>query len=785
MADDADRSHRPTEAMDGEAMALFFESFDQADEEREAWLQARCVDRPDLFRRVMALVRADQDSEGFLESTPISPSPSRIGQRLGAYELVSEIASGGMSTVYRARRVDGTYQHDVAIKLFRAFHMDASARQRFDTERQILAALEHPNIARIIDGGTAEDGTPFVVMELVDGAPITQYCERHRVDLVQRLKLFIKVCQALAFAHRRGIIHRDIKPANVLVGAGGEPKLIDFGIAKVLQPETMNLELPETRLDQRPLTPEYASPEQLMGRPVGLPTDVYSMGVLLYELLTGQRPHQIAALSPAEAERVVLGTIPADPSQAIARGRQAPPSGLGESGTLRRRLRGDLDRIVMTAMRREPEARFDTITALAEDLERHLSGQPVRARGASRWYRASKFIARHRIGVAATALVFVVLVGSLAAVLNQSREARQQRDQAEAAKQFLVDMIGRADPYENTESATLVGAIKQSLPDIETRFAAQPELEAEMRYALGYALQNLGEIPLAREQLERAADLRSGGGDSLARSQVEDALGIVAWWESDFELGSRHFQQALDLIADDRSPMAEARRVTILTNWAGMLIDAGDFERSRALGERALARVAEVPIDAGTLATLWSNLATAREGMDDGEAALEAFEQALAVQRAETGENHPNYAIILNNLALLYYHLDRLDEGVEALEASVRIRLATLGDQHPQTATAMVNLARMLTLAGRPAEAEPHALRGLQVARAGWEPGHPRIGKAHEALALLYRDTGQLEQAREHAARALETYQAAPSVDPAWVETIQALQAELAAASNG
>jgi len=785
-----DTGGRPTvsdDSLEVRAMALFSECLDIPIEQQQAWLAERCDGRPALLERVQRLLRADEDSTGFMESGPeFVLRANRVGERLGAYELVSELASGGMSTVYRARRVDGTYQHDVAIKLFRAFHMDPSVLRRFDTERQILAALEHPNIARIIDGGKAADGTPYVIMELVDGEPITRYCDRHRVDLIGRLNLFVKVCQALAFAHRRGIVHRDIKPGNVLVSESGEPKLIDFGIAKVLQPERMALELPETRLEQRPLTPEYASPEQLTGKPVGVASDIYSLGILLYELLTGQRPYQVAALSPAEAERVVCGTIPADPSQAIARGRMPPPAGLSEADRLRRQLRGDLDRIIMTAMRREPNERFESVVALAEDIDRHLAGQPVRARGASRWYRTSKFIGRHRLGVSATALAFVILAGALVAVQIQANEAQKQRDQAqlearraESAKQFLVEMIRRADPYENAESATLVGAIKQSIPDIEARFASQPQLEAEMRYAVGYALQNLGEIPLAREQVERSLEIRRRQGNKLDLAESEDAMGIVNWWESDFDQAAVHFRRALEAIEDEHDSTARLRRVTTLTNWAGMLIDSGDFGESQRLAERALAQADASDVDPSTLATLWANLATARDGIGDQEGAVDAFEQALAVQRESTGIWHPNYAIALNNFALLQVNRNELGEAVRLLEQSVEIRLRTLGESHPQTATALVNLARVQSMAGELEGAEASALRGLEVAIAGYGEGHPRIGKAHEALAIVYQMTGRHDLAREHAESALATYRSAPGIDPGWVTKIEELIASL------
>jgi serine/threonine-protein kinase len=780
-----DQATQATDPLDVQAMALFAECFDQPAEEREAWLLARTAGQPDLTERVLKLLAADRASEDFLESGPHALSAqNRVGERLGAFELVSELASGGMSTVYRARRVDGAYQQDVAIKLFRAFHMDDSARRRFDTERQILAALEHPNIARIIDGGTAEDGTPFVTMELVEGLPITRYCERERLGLGDRLKLFIKVCDALAFAHRRGIVHRDIKPGNVLVSDAGEPKLIDFGIAKVLQPEQMDLDLPETRIEQRPLTPEYASPEQLTGQAIGVASDVYSMGVLIYELLTGQRPYQVSALSPAEAERVVLGTIPADPSMAVARGRDALPAGIDDAARLRSRLRGDIDRIVMTAMRREPDERFASITEFREDIERHLAGQPVRARGASRLYRLGKFVSRHRSGVAATALAFAVLSAALVAVLIQSNEAQRQRDQAEAASQFLIDMINRADPYENAESASLAGAIKQAIPEIRERFSGQPALEADMRYQIGYALQSLGEIPLARAQFQRAADLRTAMDDPLGMAEVEDGLAIVSWWESDFDQAGLHFARALELIERDPSIEAVTRRVTILVNWSGMANDAGRYEFAAQVAERALAQVSDAAVPADTLATLWGNLATARESLGDGEGALQAFDEALAVQAEATGEQHPNYAIILNNQSLLFHSLERFEEAIATQRRSVEIRLATLGDAHPQTATGLTNLARLLTIDGQLDEAERYARQALEVARAGWGEDHPRTGKSHEALALIHQARRERDSAREQAERALAIYRAAPGVSPVWIEQIESVLAELASDSG-
>ena len=701
---------------------------------------------------------------------------------MGPFEIVTELARGGMSIVYRARRADGSFEQDVAVKIFHAPFAERSARMRFAVERRILAALDHPGIARIIDGGETRDGTPYVVMELVRGAPITRFCGEHALELEARLGLFREVCEALQEAHRRGVVHRDIKAGNVLVTDNGQPRLIDFGIARLLSPDGLDVDLPATRAESRMLTPEYASPEQLRGEEAGVTSDVYSLGVLLYELLAGTRPHQVAGMTPGEMERVVCETIPADPSVAVARRRADPPSGLGDSRGLRRRLRGDLDRIVMTAIRREPDQRYPSAKALSEDIERYLTGQPVHARGASRIYRAMKFVGRHRVGVAATAAAFAMLLAALVSVRFQAGEARAQRDmaraeaaRAEAAQQFLTEMIRRADPFENAEAPTLAGALRLAIPTISERFAGQPELEADLRYSIGFALQNLGEIGIAREQLERALALRQEHGGAADVAEAHDGLGIVAWWESDFAAGERHFADALVLLENRSGDRADLLRVNVLANWAAMMIDAGDNATSESLAMKALDAAKDAEVDEETLAAIWSSVATARDGLGRGEEALQAFERTLELQRSATGEMHPSFAIVLNNLALMHYGMGRLDRAIEAMRRSVEIRRATLGADHPQTATALFNLARLLTLSGQLAEAEIHAREALDVATGGYPPGHPRIGKAHEALAIVLRDKGEIDAALDQAMLALAIYETAAGVDPAWLDAVRTL----------
>lgn len=784
---------RDREQIEAEALRVFFHSLEIEEEQRSEWLEHECSGQPELLGRVRKLIRADRGSTGFLESPPVFEPPDFCGHRLGAFELVEQVAVGGMSTIYRGRRIDGTYDQQVAIKLFDGSALSGGDVARFEAERRILAAMDHPGIARIIDGGTTPDGTPYVVMEWVDGAPVTRYCNDINLDLEGRLALLIPICEALDAAHRRGVVHRDIKPGNVLVDVRGQPRLIDFGIAKVLEESALALELPATRQGAALMTPEYASPEQLRGGAVAATCDVYALGVLLYELVTGSRPHQITGMSPAEMERTVCGTVPVDPSAAVARRRSSPPPGLGTARRLGRRLRGDLDRIIMTALRIEPAKRYATALELGADLERYLAGKPVAARGASRLYRATRFVDRHRAGVAATAMAFIALTTALVMVRVQAEQTRQQRDRAlveaqraESAKQFLTEMIQRADPFENAAEPTLAGALRQAIPGIAERFAGQPRLEADLRYAIGYALQNLGEVAPARVQLEHALELHlESGASAVDLAEIHDGLGIVAWWESNFEQGEDQFQRALELLEDHNGERARVMHVNVLANWAGMMIDAGDSARSERLALRALAFADGVEsVSAETLAAIWSSLATARDGLGRSEEALAAFERTLEIQREATGEMHPSYAMALNNMALMYHGMGRLGDATSAMQRSVEIRRATLGESHPQTATALFNLARLQTIAGDFELAEHNARTALTVAQNGYDAGHPRIGKAHEALAIVLEARGVPAEALEHARRAGAIYQQAAGVDPAWIMALDELIERIGAGAS-
>jgi eukaryotic-like serine/threonine-protein kinase len=412
--------------------------------ERSSFLDRTCADDSELRREVESLLGYEDRVESIFLKMPAAdligaavaeaPVPCRIGRRIGVYEIAEEIGHGGMGEVYRAARVDGQYEKQVAVKLVRGGYDSRLILERFRHERQILATLDHPNIARLIDGGTTEEGTPYLVMELIEGLPIDQYCEEHNLSLNERLHLFEYVCSAVQYAHQRLVIHRDIKPSNILVTVEGVPKLLDFGIAKILDPSAGL----ETTL-VRPMTPEYASPEQIRGDPITTASDVYSLGVLLYRLLTGRSPYRVDTRNATEHARAVSEIEPERPSVVISRPTMLgangqtprPIGGSPHSAKMRRLLKGDLDNIVLKCLRKEPDRRYVSADKLQEDIYRHLQGLPVLAAPDSLLYRTRKFIQRNKVGVTAAALVLLAIVGAVSVSLRQAQIAEQQRRRAE------------------------------------------------------------------------------------------------------------------------------------------------------------------------------------------------------------------------------------------------------------------------------------------------------------------------------------------------------------------
>ncbi|MBZ5626477.1 MAG: serine/threonine protein kinase [Acidobacteriia bacterium] len=433
---------------------------------REAFLDRECQGDESIRQEVERLLSARERLPEFLACPLLGPAPRAFdpamnpahgmeGRQLHAYKLIREIGQGGMGSVYLAERVDGVYTKQVAIKLVRPSMNSAEILERFRREREILASLDHPNIARLIDGGSTDDGLPYFVMEFVEGQPINRWCDERKLNVSQRLELFRKVCDAVQYAHQHLVVHRDLKPGNILVTDDGDVKLLDFGIAKLLGPDLTG-DLSATVTMTRLMTPQYASPEQVKGDAISTLTDVYSLGVILYELLTGHRPYRLLRAAMHEMARVISEEEPTRPSDVVTtteEGFEGEPGKQpitpetvsevreGALNRLRKRLQGDLDSILLTALRKEPSRRYSSVESFSEDLRRHLENRPVSAREDSVWYRVSRFVRRHPVGMAAGVVIALFLGGAILTALWQMRIALEAGRQKLSGREILAPQL--------------------------------------------------------------------------------------------------------------------------------------------------------------------------------------------------------------------------------------------------------------------------------------------------------------------------------------------------------
>ena len=709
--------------------------------EREAFVDAACADAPEMRERVLGLLAADEGT-GILDRSEDSDGrgESRVGLRLGGrYRLLGEIGRGGSSVVHRAARDDAAYEQEVAVKILgRSLEGDAS-RERFRRERQILADLDHPAIARLLDGGTTPDGAPYLVLELVEGAPLTDWCDERRLDLEARLRLFLEVLDAVQYAHRNLVVHRDLKPANILVRADGTPKLLDFGIAKLLDVEGPDAPEP-TRTDLLLLTPGYAAPEQLLGRPLTTATDVYSLGVVLHRLLGGARPYDVESADLETLLKVVCATD-----------RELPSRRTG-----RRDLRGDLDHILLKALARDPEDRYPSAEALAADLSRHLEGLPVEARAAGRVYRAGRLVRRHRTAFAVAATVFGLIVTFAISSAFQARslEVALRRAETESAKAsavntFLIDLLRRADPASGEpRDLTVLEAVRQAEAALEGRPFEAPEQEAAVRHVIGSTYFTLGADDAAVSMLERAAELSRldpEAGPTLARSL--GVLGQTFLRQRDLDAAGAVLEESLEVARlHAGTPSAEVSEA--LGYLAGLHRQRGDFETSDRLYREAIGVAEELdPPDPDLISAARHNLATSFLDRGAYEESESLFEQALAEGIAGLGEVHPQVAATAHNLGLVRYQLGDTEGAVAALGRALDLRTRMFGEAHASIGSTLQVLANVALARGELEDAERHSRRSLEVRREVLAPDHPDLALSMIALALVRLRQGDFEGA--------------------------------------
>ncbi|MEM1096022.1 MAG: serine/threonine-protein kinase [Bacteroidota bacterium] len=656
---------------------------------RTAYLDAHCTDaglRADvealLAQEPEARTLFQQDVRHFaLPLVPDAPEAALPYEQIGPYRLVEAIGRGGMGTVYRAERADGAFEQQVAIKIVHQY-LSADTLRRFHAERHILARLQHPSIARLLDGGQTSDDRPFFVLEYVDGQPITTYAERQGLSVDDRLNLFIQVCEAVRYAHQNLVVHRDLKPSNILVTPEGRVKLLDFGIAKLLdEGEVLPMTAPLTQEGSRWLTPDYASPEQVKGEAITTASDVYQLGVLLYELLTGRRPYQLPERLRHEAARIILETQPERPSTAVTKVQTGTPTTTALDPTrLRRRLQGDLDVMVLTALRKEPTRRYASAEALALDLQRHLDGLPVQARPDSLGYRARKFVQRNRLGVGVAAVILLAALGAAGAILDQSRQVRDERDRAEAALAFMNELFKSANPEHGVEDetnrtdVTVREALQLASNRVQRELGDQPMVQTTVAGMVARNLYGLGDSTAA-DAIAYWGDLTDQHADPFSK----DARGALIF-RSHLLRNAGDYAAAESLMAmvidrAERSADATVGELASAYNdMAGIYFYQGRPAEDRfRYYRKAIALYRTDSTYAGDVATISANMADALPHDAPEKEAL--VRETIAIWERIRPADHPD-------IALGYYHLARVEmaKGDTALGLAYSARNVAMND---------------------------------------------------------------------------------------------------------
>ena len=704
--------------------------------ERQAWLDAFRVREPALAADLDDLLQEHEAvvSEGFLEGdTPLRPPEATLsGQTVGAYTLESLIGQGGMGSIWLARRSDGRFEGHSAIKFLNAAIGGREGQERFRREGNVLARLTHPNIARMNDAGVSPLGQPYLVLEYIEGTQIDRYCAEHALGTEGRIRLFLDVLAAVAHAHANLIVHRDIKPSNVMVTRDGHVKLLDFGIAKLIEDDGGGATL-LTREGGSALTPEYAAPEQVMGGPVTTATDVYSLGVLLYLLLSGRHPAGDALRSPAELMKAIVDTQPRRLSSVAGH-------------DVRRALKGDLETIVAKALKKDPHERYASVTAMAEDLRRYLARQPITARSDSLRYRATKFVARHQRAVAfatASLLIIATLIGFYTIRLAAERDrARREAEKAIKVSELLTSLLTGADPYGTRQrEPTVREVLDAGAARVQKDLADQPEVQAEMLTVIGRTYYRLGLADKARPLLEQGLELsrRAGREDARIAQSLND-LGVVVRESGDFKHARSLLHEAATMRRKVLGPEHQDLAIT-LVELGRTYSQVGESAQAEPLFREALAiRRKTLGNEHRETAVSLSDLALDLWGRGDTAGAEPLFRESLAISRKTLGDNHPNVASSMSNLGLVLMDKGEYAAAESLFREALAVHTRTVGEKHNNVATTLNNLAGAVRQQGRYEEALAFATQALEIGLASYGPNHPSVAIFEVAVSRAHLD---------------------------------------------
>ncbi len=819
------------------ALHVLRDALDAPTLERSSFIARHCSGDARLHDRVQSLLRGitegdmlDEDAVGGSGDSPPDPLP---GTRLGPFRVGDRIGRGGMGVVYRGAREGTDFAQDVALKLIRrGFDFD-DVQARFLRERRILSRLSHPNLARFIDGGVAPDGRPWFALEYVDGNSITRWCDARRRDVRARVELFLDVCAAVQYAHAQLVVHRDLKPANILVDAAGRVRLLDFGIARLLGGDGDDAATQPTTISARyALTPEYAAPEQFGGEPAGVATDVYALGAVLYELVSGALPCEVSRDDLAAAEHAIRTIPPAPLAQAIARNGDAETTrrlavrGASLRG-YRSDVRGDLTRIVDKALAKEAGRRYGSAGAFADDLARWLAGTPVHVSGNAFGYRLRKFVARNRVALAFAALALLALSGGMAATIWQMREAQVQRDDAlaaarrsDAVRTYLMLMFRDAAGQKDATKVNVREVFKSGATRLFEEFRDEPAAGQTTALMLSDLYLQLGDVEGARPLLERllqwpgieaSPDVQANARYNLA--QIEVVRGATAharelleqaqaWWTGRPGAArkilneSRSTQAKIEraegkielAIATLRDAIAERRAMVVhddfevgnlLNTLSNALTQGGLYGQAEASANESYGvfeRLGQADTDGGMAAL--NSRGNAALMMGNNEQALPDYRHVVDMTRALYGET-TKLAASLNNLGVTLTRLDRLDEALPCIEEALRIAISQNGERSPLSVTVRVSLAELYARLERTREAELLAKAAVDIAQADYPANKTMVATTLRARAYVRLAEGRRPEARADFERATALFRAAGKGGTAYIRLMAPLREKL------
>ena len=742
--------------------------FELEPDERARSLTLMREEDPQLASELESLLQLELEREDFLSEPLVAPLPGpRIGVEVGPYRLERLLGEGGMGQVWQAARSDGLYQRRVALKLLRPGLADPNLRLRFTRERQILARLAHPHIARLLDAGVSADHQPYLALDFIEGEPITDYCRNRKLSLDSRLRLFAQTCAAVSHAHANLIVHRDLKPSNILVSPAGEVRLLDFGIAKLLDMEQASPE--HTRTGVRAFTLHYAAPEQIRGEPVSTMTDVYSLGVVLYELLTDAKPYRLKRQSDAEWEEAILLTDPLKPSQTLQRSVDAAVDGVDnklDTQALKRRARivaGDLDNIVLKTLAKKPEQRYPSVEALALDLERYRQGKPVQARAQGVGYRLQKYLSRHRWALATGVLVAAVLSSALAIVAWQARQAVREANRAAAMQDFVTGLFETAGNAPRGASVDLRALLDAGIARGNRELAMEPRSRAEVFGMVARLRLGLGDDREAMALLERQAAILDTLGDVPTGLQLEsvtlrgrafDQLGqqrdCIDTMQPWLATARREQAQLSPQVAEFYSRLARCRRAL------------GERNSARQLFERSLALRRDVLDDKVGVVENLVDLANLHADAGDAGEALRKLRAALAQLQQQVGYRHPLAIEIQRRIGMLQRVQGNTAGAAQSFEAALALATELMGERHPTTLALRRQRADVYMEQGwfETAERELRSTNRLLIERLGNK--HADVGANFHTLGLVAWERGNLEAALANLARAVAIWRPLP-----------------------